>query len=114
MRSLFDIPEPPVVEPARENNPEKKDLRDEAARWIEAHPEEYAALCARARARRNAKLPVNVSMLAEWMRLGRQAVTKLPGEVYKLNNNHRAYIARRMVADHPELEACFRFRKTRY
>jgi len=107
------IPEPESVDESRENNPEGRDLRQEAEHWISSHVEDYNLLCQRALSRFEKGLPLNVSLLAEWMRLGSAAAVD-PVDGYKLNNNHRAYIARRMVADFPQLEKCFRFRKTRY
>lgn len=107
------IPEPRDVGAAVANNPNRRDLRLEASRWIAENAERYDAICVKAAERHRAGHAVNVSMLAEWLRLDVHGVRdRIDG--YKLNNNHRAYIARRMVADHPELEPCFRFRETRY
>lgn len=106
------IPEPAVVDPAVPNNPEGRNLRTEAERWISANTARYHLMCGKALSRLDAGQSVNIQMLAEWARL--EVEGKKDRDGFKLNNNHTAYIARRMVADHPRLATAFRFRETRY
>lgn len=88
-------------------------MRDEAARWIAENPQVYRlferfALEAAAQGR-----PFGAKLLAERVRWECVVVGR-SDDLYKLNNNHTAYVARRLVADHPELGPLLRFRKTRY
>lgn len=110
------IPDPPerLIESARPNNPEGRDLRAEAQRFIEEHPEVYAlferfALEAAAKRR-----PFGIGLLAERVRWEAIVVGGASEDGYKVNNNHRAYLARKLLADHPQLEGLLRFRRTQY
>lgn len=94
------------------NNPDGKDLRLEAARWIRNHPEianmffDFAKQMA-ARAKK-----FGIGLIAERVRW--QVMYEKGEETYKINNNFRAYIARWIIAKEPALEAHFEFRKVRY
>jgi hypothetical protein len=102
-----------LIEPARQNNPNGRDLRAEAATWVAANPQAYAlfarfALEARAQGRR-----FGVKLLTERVRWECMVTTR-DGAGYKINNNYHAYIARKLLQDHPQLEGFLRFRRTRY
>jgi hypothetical protein len=106
------IPDPPLpfIDDPVPNNPEGRNLREDAARWLAEHPSLYgdfesAALALHAEGKR-----FGIGLLAERIRWTNPA--RYSG--FKINNNHRAYIARQLVSDHPELLATLRFRKTRY
>ena len=106
--------DPPCgVLPFQENNPPpKKNIRDEAERFLREHPHVYAlferfALQMAARGRR-----FGISLLTERVRW-EAATTWDPDERgFKINNNHRAYIARQLIEDHPELEELLTCRET--
>ena len=57
--------------------------------------------------------PFGAKLLAERVRWEHFIGSKR-GHEYKLNNNHTAYIARRLVKDHPQLGAFLRFRAAKH
>ena len=93
-------------------NPKRKDLREAAERWIKENPSAYEALEALALSSLEAGTPLTVELLIGWARKHTNA--RKDDEGFKINDHHGAYIARRLAADHPQLDKCFRFRKTRY
>ena len=109
MRTLFD---PPRIEPARKNNPDGLDLRAEAQRWIDENPDLYRLFEHFALRMASLERPFGAKFLAERVRW-ECAETNRDGE-YAINNNLTAYIARRLVQDHPHLSRFLRFRETRY
>ena len=112
-RPSVDIPEPADVDPAVENNPDKKNLRREAGVWIAANPRVYALFVRFAKEAASKGRPFGIKLLTERVRW-EGLVNTTSDDGYKINNNHHAYIARRLVHDYPELVGLLRFRKTHY
>jgi hypothetical protein len=108
-RTLFD---PPVVAPARENNPKGLNLRAEFEKWFEEHRGIYRLFERYALRMANIGQPFGAKFLAERVRW--ECVVTGRSDGYKVNNNLTSYIARRLVQDHPELGKFLRFRKTKY
>ena len=52
----------------------------------------------------------SISLLIERIRWELQVVSKFH-DAYKINNNHRAFYARKLMAEYPELNGFFRIRK---
>jgi hypothetical protein len=52
---------------------------------------------------------IGISLLVERIRWEIQVVTK-SSDKYKINNNHRAFYARKLMATYPELTGLFRTR----
>ena len=109
-----EIPDPPPpIWPAVENNPDKDDLRAKAAEWIFRNPEAYAYFEKFSLQMANAGRQFGIGLVAERVRW--ECYLKTTDEDgYKINNNYRAYIARKLVSDHPEIRPFLQFRKTRY
>lgn len=103
---------PPPTEPARENNPDKEDLRKAAAKWIEDNPTAYGYFVRFALELAERGRPFGIGLVAERVRW--ECVVARGDDGYKINNNYRAYVARKLVAEHPRLRAFLKFRKTRY
>lgn len=106
--------DPDNLLPFEENNPPpKKDLRKEAEKFIVEKPEVYRlfarfALQMLERGRRR----FGISLLTERVRW-EVLTTWAPDERgLKINNNHRPYIARQLIEDHPELEDVIQCRRT--
>jgi hypothetical protein len=81
---------------------EPKTLEDKAIQWMLDHPEamklyEEMALKAASRSRK-----FGIGFLTERIRWEFRIVRDDPG--FKINNNHRAYIARELIRMHPSLE----------
>jgi hypothetical protein len=111
-----DIKDPPsgVIEPARENNPRREDLRKAAAAWIVANPKVYALFQQFARQMSDRGRRFGIGLLAERVRWECMFVTAGGTHEYKINNNYRAYIARKLVQDDPFLTQFLRFRETKW
>ena len=107
------IVDPPSssVEPARVNNPKQANLRSETEAWIEANPGVYELFLRFAREMKETRRPLSAKLLAERVRW--ELAFQKKGD-YKLNNNHTAYIARRLIMDDPSLEPFLKFRKTQW
>ena len=80
--------------------------------WIDQNPHVYAlferfAMQMHARGRR-----FGVKALAERVRW-ECAVTSVSDDGYKIANNHTAYVARRLIRDHPELASLIQTKRTR-
>jgi ActR/RegA family two-component response regulator len=107
----MDIKDPASVDPARENNPDHENLRKATAAWIEENPDVYGLFLKFAREMAAQGKPFGVKLLAERVRW--ECLIHKRGE-YKLNNNHVAYIARRLIMDDQTLVRFIRFRKTQW
>lgn len=98
-------------ERSQDNNPEGKDLRVATAQWIKRYPlvsELFLRYCRQMAEKRRR---FGISLITERVRWEIHLTT---GEEYKLNNNHRAYIARWVIAKDPSIEPWLVFRKVRY
>ena len=106
--------EPQAVEAARENNPNGDDLRAKAAAWIDANPVAYARFERFALEAARSGRHFGIGLLTERVRWEALVRIQQDEDGYRINNNHRAYIARKLIADHPQLDGLIRFRKTRW
>jgi hypothetical protein len=93
--------------------PETGNLRRNAERWIEEHPEVMALFERFALELAQKCRPFGMKLIAERVRW----------EIYfqygaddrwKINNNYTAYIARRLANRHPSLRIWLRFRQTNF
>ncbi len=109
------IPDPPAdhIEPAGENNPKGEDLRAKAADFIRNRPDVYALFERFALEKAKERRRFGAKQLAERVRWECK-VESDGAEAFKICNDLIAYIARQLVADHPELLPLVRFRKTRW
>lgn len=104
---------PDGVLPFRENNPApKKDLRREAELFIGSQPKVYALFERFALQMLERGRSFGISLLTERVRWEVVMTWDPDDRGFKINNNHRAYIARRLIQDHPRLEALVQCRKT--
>lgn len=107
------IKDPPNVLPFKENNPPpKKDLRLEAERWIAENPTIYKLFCSFARDALNRRRKFGIGALTERVRWEVNIHWKKDERGFRINNNHRAYIARKLLEDMPDLEGLLEVRKT--
>lgn len=105
------IRDPLDVGPSLEQNPRRVNLRLEAEAWIAANPVGYAHFVEFAHQMASVGKVFGIGLLAERVRW--EGLFKSTGD-FKVNNNHRAYVARRLVQDYPALEPFMQFRRTRY
>lgn len=108
-----DLPlfqQPKVEEKRRANNQQRRNLREETANWIERHPAAANLLLCFARELAQRGRKFGIGLLAERLRW-EVAIQGLDREEYKINNNHRAYIARWLIRQDPSLEPFMRFRE---
>jgi hypothetical protein len=110
------IHDPPqaFIADARDNNPERRNLRLEAEQFLEAHPRVYELFVKFAMEKKNLGQTFGAKHLAERVRWECGLIRDPEDGDYLLNNNHTAYIARKLVTDYPELVYFIKFRKTRY
>ena len=115
MREPAPIPDPPVVEDAIENNPPpKKNLRHEAEAFIYTHPKVFALYERYSLAAASRRETHSISLLTEKVRHEIDQTWEPDRRGFKLNNNHRPYIARALIAKHPHLAEFLRCRQTVY
>jgi len=110
-KRLFGRPKDP--KPVVPNNPRKIDLRRAAARWIKSHPKAMALFLKFAREMVFQKRKFGIGLLTERIRWQYKIEGKRAKE-YKINNCHRSYIARWLIAKDPAIEDYMEFRKVRY
>ena len=104
------ISDPSNIRPTHINP--KKNWRIETEKWISKYPEVYAIFKHLAKElAASGRSKIGIGELAEKVRWHFKVNHK--GDSYKISNSTRAYIARRLVQDCPELEPLFEFRKTR-
>ena len=101
----------PFEEEARKNNPQNVDLYLATEQWVKKYPEVYEMFRrftqeAMARGR-----SFGIGLIAERVRW---ECFFLYDEEYKINNNYRAYIARRLLREFPKLSDFIKFRETNY
>ena len=111
---IGDIPEPENVDPVIPQNPDRENLRLKAAEWTEQNPEAYDLFKRFAADVVRVGFRCSISFITERVRWETEMVWEKDRRGFKLNNNYRAYIARKLVVDVPGLEPLIRFRKTRY
>ena len=77
-------------------------FREEADKWIEANPDAWDYLTQQAvNSARNGRR-FGIGALCEVVRWQMRNVQGISG--FRLNNNHRAAFARRLIKEHPEVE----------
>jgi len=108
------ISDPPAdrIEPARKNNPQGLDLRAEAERWVLENPSAYELVKRFALEAARTGRRFGMKLVVERVRWESFLIGEEDG--YKVNNNHTAYLARKLVADRPQLTNLLQFRQTRY
>jgi len=89
------------------------DLRVDAEKWIDDNPEAYDMFVRFALEMFQRGRSFGIGLLTERVRWECAIKTRGDDE-FKINNNHRAYIARRLVKDYPFFEGYLTFRQTRY
>lgn len=92
--------------------PQNGDLRAAAEAWLSANPRVYDLFVRFALEAAAAGKPFGAKLLAERVRW-EVMVASRDAAGFKVNNNHVAYVARRLVRDHPHLRQWLRFRQTR-
>ena len=109
------IQDPPNLLPFEENNPApKKNLRREAERFIAEHPEVYALFKQFAMQLLATRRRFGISLLTERVRWEVFTTWATDDRGLKINNNHRPYIARKLIEDEPRLADLIQCRVTVY
>lgn len=83
--------------------PVRNELERAYRKWREDHPTVYALYIRFAREALLHKKPFSVSLLTERVRWEVRETWSRDELGFRLNNNHRAYISRDLIADLPEL-----------
>ena len=92
----------------------ENDLRAAAMAWIKANPDGYALFVRFALERVPTGRRFGIALLTERVRWECTLKADPSGEdPFKINNNHRAYIGRKLVEDHPQLRGLLSFREVR-
>jgi hypothetical protein len=86
-------------------------LRERANRWIDSNPDAMRHFAGFAEQLRSLGRRFGIGLLAERVRW--EMTLRGGDEDFKINNNYRAYIARRLIADDPRLVEHMRFRVTK-
>lgn len=98
----------PLVKPERGSDG-SSDLERQFLRFHELNPHVYETIVKISFALRKRGVPrTGISMIFERMRWLWAVQTR--GDDYKLNNNYRAFYARKVMDEHPELEGFFKTR----
>lgn len=105
--------DPTNVLPFQENNPPpKKDLRREAEKFIDEQPDAYALFERFALEMLAVGRKFGIGALTERVRWEITMTWDPDARGFKINNNHRAYIARQLIEDHPGLADLIQVRRT--
>lgn len=104
---------PKEVNPAVKNNPNRIDLRRAARRFINGHPKTMKLFLKFARDMVFQRRMFGIGLLTERVRWQYKIEGKRASD-YKINNNHRAYIARWLIQKDPKIEPFIEFREVRY
>lgn len=104
---------PKTVNPAVPNNPRRIDLRRAARRWIKSHPKAMKLFLKFARDMVFQRRMFGIGLLTERVRWQYKIEGKR-ANAYKINNNHRAYIARWLIEKDSSIEPYIEFREVRY
>ena len=108
------VEHPPTVDPPRKNNAPQKDLRREAEAWIAGNPHVYELFMRFSRELLAAGLKrFGISLITERVRW-EVAISTRSDDGYRINNNHRPYIARKLIEDYPTLGGVLQLRQTSY
>lgn len=104
---------PRIEAPPRSNNPKGRDLSVEAADWIRTHPLTAALFLRFARELAARGRRFGIGMITERIRY-EGVFEGWKAAEYKVNNNHRAYIARWIIEQDPSVEKYMEFRTTKW
>ena len=105
-RLLRELPRPLSLEGLED------DHREAAAVWIDDNPRGWVLFERFALEAAGTGSPFGIGLIAERVRWETFLASR-DRDGFKINNNHRAYLARALVAIHPELDGLLRFRRTR-
>ena len=110
------IKDPPddFIDPARENNPEKDNLRKRAEAWIATHPDVFAVFERAALRMLRESRQGGINALVERVRWELHGKIDPDDKGYRINNNLAPYISRALTEKHPGLVEVFKFRRTRW
>ena len=78
------------------------ELELKAREWIKNNPDVMELFFQFAREKLARQQPFGIGALTERVRW--ECSCSTVGDEYKIPNNHRAYIARKLIEDHPELD----------
>ena len=106
------ILDPVRVDPPRENNPDRGDLRAKAETWMRENPDIYGLFLKFARQMLDRRRRFGINLLRERVRW--ETAFLYEEGTFKINNNLSPYIARRLLMDEPALEGLMRCRRTRW
>mgnify|MGYP003146859338 CR=1 FL=1 len=104
---------PSTEEENPENNPEGKNLRLEAARWIKENKKVADLFFKYAQDAAKQQQAFGIKLIAERVRWQVVIVWGVKNK-FKVNNNHCPYIARWIIARDRTIERFIRFRKVKY
>ena len=99
--------------PAMKTVDHKENLRTKAEKWLTANPKVYPLFERFALEAFERGKPFGAKLLAERVRW-ECLISSRDDAGYKVNNNYTAYVARKLVEDHPKLGNVMRFRQTKY
>lgn len=106
------IVDPPVSIPdPLPNNKDKEDLRAKTEKWLAKNPNIYELYRKFAWELLKKGKSFNISLITERIRW--ECYFEYNTE-FKISNDYRAYIARKLCQDIPQLKDVFKFKKTRY
>lgn len=114
---LFDYQASRIKDPPCEysdngkNSPKGANLRKKTEDWIDHNPEIYSMFKKFALELVQKGRPFSISLITERVRW--ECNVAWQGD-FKISNNYRAYIARKLAQDIPELGSVLRFKKTRW
>lgn len=83
-----------------------------AREWMDGNPRVFDLFVRFARQAAERGRRFGIGQLAERVRW-EVSVAWSPSDAFKVNNNHRAYVARRLIALHPAIAAFLETRRTR-
>lgn len=108
----------PITRPVERPSPQlrllpRNDLEAAYREWKAEHPEVYALFLRFARERLTSGRRFGIGALTERVRWEVDRRWTHDRDNFRCNNNHRAYIARDLVADEPRLAPLIQMRRTR-
>ncbi len=106
-------PPPEDIEEFIPQGPFADDLRVRADDWIRANTEAYRLFERFALEAASAQTSFGIGALTERVRWEAR-ITMRRTDGFKINNNHRAYIARKLLQDHPRLKGLITLRETKW
>lgn len=86
-------------------------LREKAERWMDENPQVMELFRHFAQQMAERDMRFGIGALAERVRW--ECAVRTSGDTFKVNNNHRAYIARRLIEEDERLEKLLHVRATK-